>query len=161
MKAETQTLRCLMRAPSYKLTGHDGKLHAQHHYTGHTHVILYFLASVANPRCRAYCQELSEKHKLAGAYKTAILGIAPEPVEDLARAQGELGLAFPLLYDPARQLAERYGLITGKWVWRRAHPSVFIHDKYGILYYVAVPEDPDERPAWAELEEVLKRFPRG
>jgi len=35
-----------------------------------------------------------------------------------------------------------------------------VHDKYGIAYFVAVP-DADERPAWQEIEDTLRRFPRG
>ena len=52
MRAETKTLHCLQKTPSYKLTAHDGSIVAQHHYTGHTHAIVYFLQTVANPRCR-------------------------------------------------------------------------------------------------------------
>lgn len=161
MRSETKTLRYLLKSPSYTLTSHDGKLYAQHHYTGHTHAIVYFLESAWNPRCRDYCQELSTRQKTAASYKTVIVGIAPEPVAELKRVWEELKLSFPLLHDPARQTAERYGLLTGKWFWRRAHPGVFIHDKYGITYYIRVPENPSERPAWEELEAVLKRFPRG
>jgi len=79
MKAETKTVRCLKKTPSYKLTAHDGSIVAQHHYTGHTHAIVYFLASAANPRCRAYCQELNERVAAAKTYKTVVVAIAPEP----------------------------------------------------------------------------------
>lgn len=161
MKAETKTVSYLKKSPSYKLTTHEGKLCAQHHYAGHTHAILYFLESARNPRCREYCQELSAKKVTAALYKTAILGVAPEPLEELKQVVDALKLEFPLLHDPARHTAARYGLVTGRWLWRRAHPGVFIHDKYGITYYIAVPENPTERPAWTELEAVLKRFPRG
>src|SRR3989304_3743204 len=116
MKAETKTVRCLKKTPSYKLTAHDGSIVARHHYTGHTHAIVYFLASAANARCRAYCQELSEKFATAKLYKTVVVAIAPEPVEELARAHQELGLSFPLLSDAQSEVAGRYGLVAQGWV---------------------------------------------
>lgn len=162
MRAETKTLRYLKKTPSYKLTAHDGRIVAQHHYTGHTHAIVYFLQSVTNPRCRHYCQELGQRVVTARAYKTVILGIAPEPVATLAHTHREWKLPFPLLSDPGSELAKRYGLLEGGWFHpKRVTPTLIVHDKYGIAYYLAVAEDAQERPGWQEIEAVLKRFPRG
>ena len=162
MKAETQTLAYLKKTPYYRLTKHDGQPIAQHHYTGTTHSILYFLQSVHNAPCRAYCQELSGRAGTAKIFKTALVGIAPDPVEELARAHGELQLAFPLASDPGSEVAKAYGFLETPWLGKpRLRPGVVVHDKYGIAYFVAVAESPEERPAWQELEEVLKRFPRG
>lgn len=162
MKAETKTLRYLRKTPSYKLTAHDGSIVAQHHYTGHTHAIVYFLTSVRNPRCRDYCQELGRHAIAARGYKTVIVGIAPEPVEELARAHAELALPFPLLCDSEAQVAQNYGLVEKRWVGApRLRPALVVHDKYGIAYLIAVPENDAERPAWEEIEAALKRFPRG
>jgi len=161
MKAETKTVRCLKKTPSYKLTAHDGSIVAQHHYTGHTHAIVYFLQSANNPRCRAYCQELNERVTTAKTYKTVIVAIAPEPVEELARAHRELGLGFPLLSDAQSEVAGRYGLVEKGWFGpARQRAGLVVHDKYGIAYLVAV-ADADERPSWPEIEDTLKRFPRG
>ncbi|MBI4467211.1 MAG: redoxin domain-containing protein [Acidobacteria bacterium] len=162
MRAETKTLRYLKKTPSYKLTGHDGSIVAQHHYTGHTHAVVYFLESVGNPRCRAYCQELGQHLSAAKAFKTVILGIAPEPVEALAQAHRELGLSFPLLSDAQSEVAGRYGLVEKRWFGPlRQRPALVVHDKYGIAYYIAVSEKADERPSWEEIEATLRRFPRG
>jgi len=161
MKAETKTVRVLKKTPSYKLTAHDGSIVAQHHYTGHTHAIVYFLQSASNARCRAYCQELNERVATAKTYKTVIVAIAPEPVEELARAHRELGLGFPLLSDAQSEAAGRYGLIEKGWFGpARQRAALVVHDKYGIAYLVAV-ADADERPSWPEIEDTLKRFPRG
>jgi len=162
MRAETKTLRYLKKTPGYKLTSHDGGIVAQHHYTGHTHSIVYFLQSAANLRCRAYCQELGGNLTRAKAYKTVIVGIAPDAVPDLARAHTELSLPFPLLSDSGSVVADRYGLVSGGlFKPRRVTPAVVVHDKYGILYFLAVAETGDERPAWEEIEAVLQRFPHG
>lgn len=162
MRAQTQTLRLLTKTPSYKLTAQDGQIVAQHHYTGHTHGIVYFLESVQNPRCRDYCQELGRHLLAAKAFKTVIVGIAPDPVAALARAHQELELPFPLLSDPGSQVAGRYGLVEKRWFQPpRLVPAVVVHDKYGIAYYVGVAENPEERPAWEEIEATLKRFHRG
>jgi peroxiredoxin len=162
MRAETKTLHYLKKTPFYKLTAHTGQIVAQHHYTGHTHAIVYFLESAENPRCRSYCQELGQQVNTAKFYKTVILGIAPEPVERLAVVHQEMNLPFPLLSDSGSEVAARYGLLLGRWYERkRLSPAVVVHDKYGIAYFIAVPEKPEERPAWAEIEAALKRFPRG
>lgn len=162
MRAETKTVRYLQKTPGYKLTAHDGTVVAQHHYTGHTHSIIYFLQSIDHPRCREYCRELSQRAALAKVYKTVMVGIAPEPVPVLARAHQELQLAFPLLNDPGSEVASRYGLHDSGWFRpKRIRPAVVVHDKYGIAYYVAVADHAQERPAWEEIEPVLKRFPRG
>lgn len=162
MRAETKTLRYLQKTPPYKLTAHDGTIVAQHHYTGHTHAIVYFLESVDHPRCRDYCQELGQHVLTAKTYKTVILGIAPDPVAELARAHQDWRLPFPLLSDPGSEVAKRYGLLGGRWFGpKRVTPALVVHDKYGIAYFLAVAENPQERPAWEEIEEVLKRFHRG
>ncbi|MBI2956527.1 MAG: redoxin domain-containing protein [Acidobacteria bacterium] len=161
MRAETKTLRYLQKTPSYKLTAHDDSIVAQHHYTGHTHAIVYFLASAANPRCRTYCQELGQQAAKARAFKTVIMGIAPEPVAELARLHHELALPFPLLSDPGSAVAERYGLLAKRWLRpAQVEPALIVHDKYGIAYFIAVAENAEERPAWEEIEAVLRRFPR-
>lgn len=162
MRSETKSLHYLQKTPPYKLTAHDGQVVAQHHYTGHTHAIVYFLQSVHNPRCRHYCQELGRKVNTAKNYKTAIVGIAPDPVEALARTHRELRLPFPLLSDPDSLTAERYGLVEKRWFRPpRLTPALVVHDKYGIAYYLAVAEDSRERPPWEEIEAALKRFHRG
>ncbi|MFQ5778946.1 MAG: peroxiredoxin family protein, partial [Terriglobia bacterium] len=162
MRAQTKTARYMKKTPGYKLTAHDNTIVAQHHFTGHTHAILYFLQSVRNPRCADYCRELSRHASMAKVYKTAIVAIAPDPVAELARAHQEWQLAFPLLSDPGSEVAKRYGLCESGWFRSpRLRPALVVHDKYGIAYLVAVAENPDERPRWEEIEEVLKRFPRG
>lgn len=162
MRAETSTLRYLKKTPSYKHTAQDGTLVAQHHYTGHTHAIVYFLQSVHNPRCRQYCQELGRQAAKARAYKTVIIAIAPEPVEVLAREYPELQLPFPLLSDSELESFTRYGLVKRRWFRAlQLLPALVVHDKYGIVYYLAVPENDQERPPWEEIEAVLERFPRG
>lgn len=162
MKSETETLRVLKKTPSYKLTAHDGSIVAQHHYTGHTHAIVYFLASARHPRCRAYCQELAQRAATAKLYKTVIVGIAPEPVEELARVHQELQLPFPLLSDTESAVARRYGLIEKRWLRPAVQrAAVVVHDKYGIAYFLGVAENDSERPAWEELEATLHQFPRG
>ncbi len=161
MRAETKTVHYMQRTPFYRLMGHDEKIVAQHHFTGHTHSILYFLQSIGNPRCREYCQELSQHTAAAKVFKTVVVGIAPDPVEELARAHQELQLAFPLLSDTGDEVAARYGLVEKKFLGKpQRRAGVIVHDKYGIAYYIGVPENAQERPPWIEIEETLRRFPR-
>lgn len=152
----------MKKTPNYKLTAHDGTIVAQHHYTGHVHGIVYFLESISNPPCRDYCRELSQWVPRAQAFKTSVVGIAPEPVEALGQAHAELELNFPLLSDPGSVAAQRYGLLGGGWFRsKRVSPALIVHDKYGIAYFVGVAEKRGERPRWEEIESVLKQFPRG
>ena len=162
MRSETKTLRYMQKTPYYRLMGHDEKIVAQHHFTGHTHSILYFLENISNPRCRAYCQELSGRVPAAKVFKTVMIGVAPEPVPELAKAHEELKLAFPLLSDTGSQMAASYGLVE-KGLLRapKLRPGLIVHDKYGIAYYIGVPENAQERPSWDDIEATLRRFPRG
>jgi peroxiredoxin len=162
VRSETKTLRYMQKTPFYRLTAHDEKIVAQHHFTGHTHSILYFLESISNPRDREYCRELSGRVPAAKVFKTVILGIAPEPVPELARAHDELELAFSLLSDTGSAMAESYGFVE-KGLLRKPklRPGLIVHDKYGIAYYIGVPEAAHERPSWEEIEATLRRFPRG
>jgi peroxiredoxin len=162
MRAETRTLRYLQKTPYYRLTNHEGEPIAQHHFTGHTHSVLYFLESVRNARCRDYCRELSQRLPTARLFKTAIVGIAPDSVEELARAHQELQLAFPLASDPGSEVARAYGFLERPWWGQpRLRPGVVVHDKYGIAYFLAVAEDAGERPDWSEIEATLRGFHRG
>jgi len=162
VRSETKTLRYMQKTPYYRLMGHDEKIVAQHHFTGHTHSILYFLESISNPRCREYCQELSGRVPAAKVFKTVIVGVAPDPVPELAKAHAELKLAFPLLSDTGSEMAASYGFVE-KGLLRapRLRPGLIVHDKYGIAYYIGVPENAQERPTWEDIEATLRRFPRG
>jgi len=162
VRSETKTLRYMQKTPYYRLMGHDEKIVAQHHFTGHTHSILYFLENISNPRCREYCQELSGRVPAAKVFKTVIVGVAPDPVPELAKAHEELKLAFPLLSDTGSEMAERYGLVEKGLLRKpRLRSGLIVHDKYGIAYYIGVPESAQERPSWEDIEATLRRFPRG
>ena len=162
MRSETKTLRYMQKTPYYRLMAHDEKIVAQHHFTGHTHSILCFLESISSARCREYCQELSGRVPAAKVFKTVIIGVAPDAVAELAKAHEELKLAFPLLSDTGSAMAASYGLVEkGLLRGPKLRPGLIVHDKYGIAYYIGVPESAQERPSWEDIEATLRRFPRG
>jgi peroxiredoxin len=159
MLHETKTLKYMQKVPTFKLTAHDGSIYAQHHYTGHSNMVVLFFSSAKNPRCQEQMKEYGAHLGTARAYKTVLIGIAPDDVQTLGQVHRALALGFPLLFDQDLVTARRYGIVRGL-LRKRVRPTVVVNDQYCVAHYVAVAERDEDRPRWEIIEDILRRFPR-
>jgi peroxiredoxin Q/BCP len=72
--------------------------------------------------------------------RIAVLGISPDPVEDVTKFASKFKLNFPLLADADHAVAEKYGVwqeksMYGKKYWGVAR-TTFVIDKDGKVLHV-------------------------
>jgi len=100
-------------------------------------VVLYFYPKDDTPGCtREACafQDQLQKIKRAGA---VVLGVSPDSVASHERFRSKYGLRFPLLADPDKKVAKKYGafgekLMYGKKVQGMIR-STFVIDGEGTV----------------------------
>jgi peroxiredoxin Q/BCP len=96
------------KAPAFKLSGSDGKIHTLKDYSGKI-VILYFYPRDNTPGCtkeacafRDMSEELSEQNAV-------VLGVSRDSLESHDRFIEKFGLPFVLLSDPDAKVMAKYG----------------------------------------------------
>jgi peroxiredoxin Q/BCP len=96
-------------APDFELRNQDGEPVRLSDYTGKT-VVLYFYPKADTPGCTAQAcgirDHLSD-YEEAGA---VVLGVSPDPPEELRRFADKYSLPFTLLADVGHEVAESYGV---------------------------------------------------
>ena len=102
MRAEGQP------APDFTLPDQNGDEVSLSDLRGQT-VVLYFYPRADTPGCTAQAcgvRDHSARYEAAGA---RVIGISPDPVEDVAKFADKYGLEFTLLADADHTVAEAYG----------------------------------------------------
>ena len=103
-------------------------------------IVLYFYPRADTPGCTtescAFRDALADYDKA----KVAVLGISPDPVEDVTKFAKKFHLNFPLLADADHSIAEKYGVwqeksMYGKKYWGVAR-TTFVIDKSGTIAHV-------------------------
>lgn len=75
--------------------------------------------------------------------------------DDVQRVRAELGISFPLIPAPVRQLAETYG------VWNQQKNAAFgtvIIGKTGVVRYQRFGQDEHDRPSALEIVSSLRNI---
>lgn len=104
------------KAPAFKLSGSDGKVHALSDYAGRT-VVLYFYPKDDTPGCtkeacgfRDLSSELAER-------KAVVLGVSRDSVESHQKFIEKYRLPFVLLSDPDAAVMQKYGAYGKKMMY--------------------------------------------
>tara|TARA_Y100000768_G_scaffold291505_1_gene225519 strand:+ start:301 stop:774 length:474 start_codon:yes stop_codon:yes gene_type:complete len=103
--------------------------------------VLFFYARDGSPTCKRGCLNFKEQYELFQSLTppVEIIGISEDSVEDHRRFKEELGLPFPLLSDPEREVSEAYGvpLFLGRFPGKSSFligPDRKIHYCYDWLF---------------------------
>lgn len=140
------------RAPDFELPDQDGRLVRLSELRGRR-VVLYFYPQANTPGCTVQSCGVRDHRAAYEQLDATVLGISPDPVDEVARFHREQGLNFTLLADADHAVCERYG------VWERTRrlrilPSggarrvTFVLDADGTVTTVLDPVNPathDER----------------
>jgi peroxiredoxin Q/BCP len=124
------------KAPSFTLQSGDGGAVSLQDYRGQP-VVLYFYPKDDTPGCtREACafRDSQAKIKKTGA---VVLGVSPDSVASHQRFGGKYKLSFPLLSDPDKQVAEKFGAWGEKTLYGKKVVgmirSTFIIDGAGVV----------------------------
>jgi peroxiredoxin Q/BCP len=90
------------RAPDFTVPNQDGEPVTLSELRGR-HVVLYFYPTADTPGCTKQACGERDRSKEYEAAAAVVLGISPDPVEDLRAFADKYGLAFTLLADGARR----------------------------------------------------------
>jgi len=127
-------------APSFKLRASGGRTICLDDFKNKQTVVLYFYPKADTPGCTkeacGFRDALAEYDKA----NIAVLGISPDPVEDVGKFSEKFHLNFPLLADADHSVAERYSVWVekenfGKKYWGVAR-TTFVIGKDGRIAHV-------------------------
>jgi peroxiredoxin Q/BCP len=125
-------------APDFTMPNQDGEPVTLSELRGR-HVALYFYPKADTPGCtKQACgvRDRAAEYEAAGA---VVLGVSPDPVADLRAFADKYGLPFTLLSDEGAEVAQLYGVWTG-----RMERSTFLIDPEGVVARVFRRVKPDE-----------------
>src|SRR4051812_20418947 len=139
-------------APKFKLPSSNGDEIDLASFAGKKVVVLYFYPRADTPGCTK--EACGFRDALADFDKgnVAVLGISPDPVDDVTAFARKFHLNFPLLADADHAVAEEYGVwqeksMYGKKYWGVAR-TTFVIGKDGKVAHVfekVKPEDHDRQ----------------
>ncbi|HKU32211.1 MAG TPA: thioredoxin-dependent thiol peroxidase [Arthrobacter sp.] len=127
-------------APDFTLkdhTGHDVSLAS---YRGHSTVV-YFYPAASTPACAKQACDFRDSLASLQAAGYEVIGVSPDPVEDLAKFVAEESLTFPLLSDEGHEVADAYAAWGEKKNYGRTYEG---------LIRSTIVVDPDGKVALAQ-----------
>jgi len=119
------------RAPDFTLPGTGGVTYSLADYAGKP-VVLVFYPGDDTPVCTKQLNAYNEGLDQFTHLDAQVLGISAQSVESHDAFAGKHGFEFPLLADPDKEVAGRYGTLGPLGFPRR---SVFIIDREGVIRY--------------------------
>lgn len=127
------------QAPDFTLSDQNGEPLRLSDLRGET-VVLYFYPRADTPGCTTQACGVRDRradYERAGA---RVLGVSPDPVDDVAEFAGKFDLDFTLLADADHAVAEDYGTwgersMYGKTYWG-VQRATFIIDREGTIAHV-------------------------
>jgi thioredoxin-dependent peroxiredoxin len=123
-------------APDFTLPDQDGNEVALSNFRG-TVVVLYFYPKADTPGCTTQACGIRDHRNDYEATGAVVLGVSPDPVEDVKRFHDKQGLNFTLLADADHAVCDLYGVWGEKSMYGRTYMgaarSTFIIDADGTV----------------------------
>lgn len=126
-------------APDFAVPADDGSTVRLSELRGRR-VILFFYPRADTPGCTTEACEFRDLTPQIEARGAVVLGISPDPVEDVRKFREKFQLPYRLLADADHQVAEAYGVwqeksMYGKKYWG-VERSTFLIDEQGRIEQV-------------------------
>ena len=127
----SEVLSAGQAAPKFKLPTSMGETIALADFIGKQRVILFFYPKADTPGCTTEACGFRDALPRFDQSQVAVLGISPDPVEDVTKFAQKFHLNFPLLADADHAVAEAYGVwrektLYGKRYWGVARTTFVI-----------------------------------
>jgi peroxiredoxin Q/BCP len=128
------------QAPAINLPTSTGKSISLNDYAGKKTIVLFFYPKADTPGCTTEACGFRDATTDYTKANAVVLGISPDPVEDVTKFAQKFHFDFPLLADADHAIAEKYGVwveknMYGKKYWGVAR-TTFIIDKNGKIAHV-------------------------
>ena len=151
--------RSAAAAPEFKLQDQNGKWHELKDYRGKW-VALYFYPKDQTPGCTTQACEFRDNifaFRDAGA---VILGISVDDVESHKKFSEKHGLPFPILADPTKETAKKYGVLKSYLgTMELAKRDTFLIDPQGriVKHYADVDPKGHSQIVLKDIKELQKK----
>ncbi|GHG51730.1 peroxiredoxin [Sinomonas cellulolyticus] len=96
------------QAPTFSLPDESGKTVSLDDFRGRR-VVVYFYPKAATPGCTTEACDFRDSLDALNAAGVSVIGISPDPVEDIAKFAEDYSLTFPLLADDGAAVARAWG----------------------------------------------------
>lgn len=110
-------------APGFTLEDQHGRKVSLSDFRGER-VVLYFYPRANTSGCTTQACGIRDRSADYGKAGATVIGISPDPVEEIAKFDQEHGLGFTLLADPDHAVAEAYGTWVEKSMYGRKYMGV-------------------------------------
>ena len=107
-----------MKAPEFTLLDQDRNPVSLSDFSGRR-VVVFFYPKAMTPGCTAEACDFRDSYQDFLAAGMAVVGVSPDPPEDLARFREKDNLPFPLLSDADHRVAEAFGAWGPKKLYGR------------------------------------------
>ena len=107
-----------MKAPDFTLLDQDRNPVSLSDFSGRR-VVMFFYPKAMTPGCTAEACDFRDSYQDFLAAGMAVVGVSPDPPEDLARFREKDNLPFPLLSDADHRVAEAFGAWGPKKLYGR------------------------------------------
>jgi peroxiredoxin Q/BCP len=123
-------------APDFTLPADDGSEVRLSGLRGRR-VVLFFYPRADTPGCTTEACEFRDLHPRFEERDAVVLGISPDPVEEVRKFRDKFGFPYRLLADADHRVAEEYGVwkeksMYGKLYWG-VERSTFVIDEQGRI----------------------------
>ena len=95
-------------APAFELADDSGATVSLAGFSGRR-LVIFFYPKAFTPGCTTEACDFRDRHQAFAEAGYSVVGVSPDPPDDLAGFRAEHGLRFPLLSDPDHAVAEAYG----------------------------------------------------
>ena len=100
-------------APAFDVTSSDGKRIRLEDFRGKKNVVLYFYPKDETSVCSKEACGFRDMYEDLVAADTEVVGVSPDSDESHLKFAKRLHVTFPLISDPKKELADRYGATGG------------------------------------------------
>ena len=124
------------KAPDFRLPSSDGSLVRLKDLRGSS-VVLYFYPKDDTPGCTKEACAFRDAHGAMRKRGAVVLGVSGDSLQSHAKFRDKYRLNFPLLADPDRTVAKKYGAWGEKVMYGRKVTgmirSTFVIDAWGVI----------------------------
>lgn len=111
-------------APAFSLPSSTGKTISLNDFKNKQTVVLYFYPKADTPGCTMEACGFRDALADYDKSKVTVLGISPDPVEDVSKFSEKFHLNFPLLADADHSIADAYGVWVKKQNYGKEYMGV-------------------------------------
>ena len=105
-------------APDFALTGSDGKTHRLSDFKGKQAVVIAWFPKAFTGGCTKQCKSFSANGTELRKFNVAYFTASCDPLEGKkgnANFAKSLDADYPILSDPRKETAKKYGVVSGVW----------------------------------------------